>query len=396
MATALGGSEDTVDALRRGANDYVTKPFDMPVVHARIETQLALKRATSEIQALARQLEIRNAFIRRTFGRYLSDEIVTNLLETPEGLDIRGEKRRVSILMSDLRGFSALAETLSPVQVVSLLNGYLGTMAEVVQSFGGTVDEFLGDAVLAFFGAPVSRGNDTERAVAAAIAMQRAMAAVNESNRGAGLPEIEMGIGIASGEVIVGNIGSEKRTKYGAVGSPVNLAARIESYTLGGDILICDATYGALGAIVHTEAPREVHPKGFEDPIRVHRVRGIEGAYAQEVVEEDFEWRKLAKELPVSFRLLEGKQVSELSRRGDLTAVTRSSAQLRTEQPLPEFADLRIEILDASGSALPGTCYAKVVAAARSAEGTSLLRFTSRSPALDAAVSGALGSGSIP
>ena len=390
MATALGGSDDVVEALRHGANDYVTKPFDMPVLLARIETQLSLQRASREIAGLAQQLEIRNAFIRRTFGRYVSDDVVTNLLESPEGLEIRGEKRRVTILMSDLRGFSGLTETLSPTQVVSLLNGYLGTMAEVIQAYGGTVDEFLGDAVLAFFGAPVSRADDAERAVAAALAMQLAMASVNESNRRAGLPEIEMGIGIATGDVIVGNLGSERRTKYGAVGSSVNLSARIESYTLGEDVLVCDDTYAQLGPILQADAPQIVHPKGFEAPIRVHRVRGIGGDHGLALPDDATDWMQLEAELPVRFGVLEGKQVSGASATGSFTAVSPKAARLRAEGPLPELANLRIELLDGSGAARPGSFYAKVVQSADGPEETSLVRFTSRSRALDDLLSQAL------
>ena len=168
MATALDQSEDTVAALGRGANDYVTKPFDLPVVLARVETQLSLKRAAREIETLAQQLEIRNAFIRQTFGRFHSDEIVARWLDTPEGLDLRGEKRRVTILVADLRGFSSMTEALSPTAVVSVLNNFLGTMSEVVLSHQGTIDEFIGDQILALFGAPIARDNDAERAVACA------------------------------------------------------------------------------------------------------------------------------------------------------------------------------------------------------------------------------------
>src|SRR6185295_19991863 len=161
---------------RMGANDYVTKPLDFPVVMARTEAQLSLKRAISEISRLNDQLQRRNQFIRRTFGRYLSDEVVASLLETPEGTRLGGEKRTVSLLMSDLRGSSALAERLEPEQVVRLLNNYLGAMAEVITRFQGTIDEFIGDAILALFGAPVGREDDAERAAACAVAMQLAMA----------------------------------------------------------------------------------------------------------------------------------------------------------------------------------------------------------------------------
>ena len=149
--------------------------------------------------------------------------------------------------MSDLRGFTQVADRIPPDRVVRLLNNYLGTMADVILSFQGTIDEFIGDAILAIFGAPVQRGDDALRAVACAVEMQRAMERVNEFNRREGLPAVEMGIAIHTGEVVVGNIGSDKRAKYGDVGSPVNLTARIESYTVGGQILVSDRTRRECG-----------------------------------------------------------------------------------------------------------------------------------------------------
>ena len=175
MATALDRSENTVAALRRGANDYVSKPFDLPVVLARVATQLELKRAMREAERLAQQLRVRNAFIRRTLGRYVSDEVAADLLENPEALSGRGEKRRISILMSDLRGFTTLTENLSPIDVLRILNNYLGKMTEVIQAHRGTIDEFIGDAILAMFGAPEKRPDDVRRAVACAVEMQLAM-----------------------------------------------------------------------------------------------------------------------------------------------------------------------------------------------------------------------------
>ena len=154
MATARDSTEDVVEALRLGANDYVTKPLDFPVVLARIETQLALKRQKQEIRRLADDLELRNRFIRSLFGRYLSDEVVTGLLASPEGPRLGGELRKVTLLMSDLRGFTPLTEGLAPDQVLRLLNSYLGAMADVILAHQGTIDEFVGDAILAIFGAP--------------------------------------------------------------------------------------------------------------------------------------------------------------------------------------------------------------------------------------------------
>src|SRR2546426_2517779 len=279
MATAKDQNEDIVAALQLGANDYITKPLDFPVVLARTQTQLSLKRAMEEIQRLAAQLELRNRFIRDTFGRYLADEVVASLLDSPEGLQLGGEKRQVTMLLSDLRGFTSLSGRLAPEQVVAILNRYLGTMVEVIIQYQGTIDEFIGDAVFVIFGAPVWREDDAQRAVACAAAMQLAMTAMNEENRRAGLPDVEMGIGVHTGEVVVGNIGSHKRTKYGVVGSHVNLTSRIQSYTIGGQILLSQAIRQAVGPLVRMHKQIEVEAKGIAEPITLYELRGIGGAY---------------------------------------------------------------------------------------------------------------------
>jgi class 3 adenylate cyclase/CheY-like chemotaxis protein len=387
MATALDRSADVARALRRGANDYVTKPFDMPVVLARVATHLQTKRARHAILTLARRLELRNVFIRRTFGRYVSDEVADSLLESVEGLEIRGEKREISILNADLRGFSSLTESLPPTDVVSILNNHLSTMVRVIEvEHRGTIGEFLGDGILAFFGAPVAAENDAERAVACALAMQLAMEEVNARNRERGLPEIEMGIGIATGQAIVGNLGSETRTKYGAVGTPVNLSARIESYTLGGEILIDETTRRGLGELVHIDRARAVHPKGFTEPLRIHRVRGLGGEWQLELPEAQVEFWPLAQPLPARAALLEGKDVAREPFGVEIVASSASGARLRSTTPVAELADIRLEL--GEGAEGGASCYAKVVEGS-DGEGLFTIRLTSRSPALEAALSAA-------
>src|SRR6185369_15972615 len=157
------------------------------------------------------------------------------------------EMRRVTIMMSDLRAFTAVSERLGPEQVVHMLNRYLGAMAEIILRYQGTIDEFIGDAILAIFGAPVTRGDDARRALSCALAMQLALEVVNQENAKEGLPALEMGIAIHTGEVVVGNIGSDRRAKYGVVGPPVNIAGRIESYSVGGQVLISGETLAAAG-----------------------------------------------------------------------------------------------------------------------------------------------------
>ena len=142
----------------------------------------AFNRMTQQLKDSYQELERRNEFIRKVFGRYTSDEVVEALLDAPDGLKLGGEKREVTILMSDLRGFTALAERLEATEVVSLLNHYLSAMVEVIQQHGGTIDEIIGDAILVLFGAPVAMENDAQRAVLCALGMQKAMGGVNEQN----------------------------------------------------------------------------------------------------------------------------------------------------------------------------------------------------------------------
>jgi len=376
MATALAETRDMVAALEVGANDYVTKPFDMAVVLARIQTQLALRAAASEIETLAQQLEIRNLFLRRTFGRYLSDDVVTSLLENDEGLEIRGERRRVSILVADLRGFTSMTEALAPDEIVSILNTYLATMAEVIQEYQGTIDEFLGDAILAHFGALTTREDDAERAVACAIAMQLAIEDVNRINRDGGLPDVEMGIGVATGDVIVGNLGSEKHSKHTAIGSAVNLASRIEGYTLGGEVLVSQATFEDVAGLIHVDLVREVWPKGFEAPQQIHRVAAIRGAYELVVPAERARFVEIAERIPVRVALLEGKSISEHFHDGQIVALSSTGARLVTDAEVFDLAELRIEIIGPEG--LEGVCYAKVVDRGSGTDPVLTVRFSIR------------------
>ena len=380
MATALAGTSDTVAALEQGANDYVTKPFDMAVVLARVQTQLALRAAASKIETLAQQLEIRNVFLRRTFGRYLSDEVVANLLESDHGLEIRGERRRVSILMADLRGFTSLTEALAPDDIVSILNTYLATMAEVVQAYQGTIDEFLGDAILAHFGALTTRDDDSERAVACAIAMQLAIEEVNRINRARGLPEVEMGIGVATGEVIVGNLGSEKHSKHTAIGSAVNLASRIEGYTLGGEVLVSQATLEEIAHLVHIDLVREVWPKGFDASQKVHRVAAIHGRHGLTVPAERARFTELVQRIPVRFALLDGKSVSGHFHLGEIGALSSTGARVHSDAEVSDLAELRIEIVGHDGP--EGVCYAKVVDRGGGRVKELTVRFTTRAVVL--------------
>jgi adenylate cyclase len=273
-------------AFLLGANDYAEKHMDTVELKSRIEyhtraftNQRRLNQSILELRAAKRRLEVQRDFIRATFGRYLSDEIVDTLLESPERLKLGGEKRVVTIMMADLRGFTSLSERLQPEQVLAIVNNFLRVMTAKLMHHQGTIDEFIGDAILAIFGAPVQRDDDALRGVACALEMQLAMDQVNRWNRSRDFPEIAMGIGVHTGEVVVGNIGSERRAKYGVVGSNVNLTSRIESCTAGGQVLASGSTLEACQGILEIADRIEVSPKGIDGTVTLHNVVGIGGAY---------------------------------------------------------------------------------------------------------------------
>jgi len=232
-----------------------------------------LTRAFNEMLEGLRQRD----FIRDTFGRYVSPEVARTLLESPEGLRLGGEKREVTILMSDLRGYTHFAERGSPEDVMEVLNAYLAQMADIVIAHGGTINEFIGDAILAVFGAPIAHPDHAERAAAAALAMQGAMTEINRAHADRGLPRFEMGIGINTGEAVVGNIGSEQRAKYAVVGSAVNLAARVEGCTVGGQIFLSPSTWERLRDLVEVGVPVPVELKGIAEPLMLYELRAIGG-----------------------------------------------------------------------------------------------------------------------
>jgi adenylate cyclase len=369
MISALDEMDSVVRCIELGAADYLSKPFNPVLLRARVGACLEKKRLSDlekaqkrQLQELNAALEVRNRFIRRTFGRYLSDDIVETILENPDGLKIGGEKRQVSILMSDLRGFTSLSERLPAEDVVSMVNIYLETMTEVILKYQGTIDEFIGDGILVIFGAPFQRPDDARRAVACAVEMQLAMGSVNERNRQAGYPEVALGIGVNTGKVVVGNIGSLKRTKYGVVGRHVNLTARIESYTVGGQIFVSENTLKACGDIVRLDNAMQVSPKGVKEPLTIYEVGGIAGDYQLFLPPKpDVEWIEITHQLPVQFTVLEGKHVGELRYNAAITKLAPKFAEITADILPAHLANLRLSLYDRQERLISDNLYVKVL-----------------------------------
>ena len=323
-------------------------------------------------------------FIRDTFGRYLSNEVVGELLDSPEGLKMSGENREVTFLVSDLRGFTSLTSRLSPHEVIEIMNRYFEYMVEIIARYRGTVNEFMGDGILAFFGAPLYADDDPERAVACAIEMQKALLTVNAEQRRLKLPELAMGIGINTGEVVVGNIGSERRASYGAVGTPINAAYRIESFTVGGQILISPTTYERVESDLTIIGTKEVKFKGLDQPVCLYDIGGIGDPYRVFLPEKKEEkLKRLNSPLPIECFLLEGKTVSDTAISGQITRLGDNTAEGSLDAEVAAHANLRI-LLAAHDADDTAELYAKVLPKAHSDAGPEdqgiRLQFTSLPP----------------
>lgn len=316
----------------------------------------------AKLNKLNEQLDMRNRFIRKTFGRYLSDDIVDAILETPDGTSVGGEKKVVTILMSDLRGFTGMTEPMAAEDVVRILNIYLERMTEIVLKYRGTIDEFIGDSILAIFGAPVTMWDHAHKAVACALEMQLAMQEVNQRNHLEGFPELQMGIGINTGELVVGNIGSIKRTKYGVVGSNVNLTSRIESYTVGGQIFVSQSTRDACGSLLEVVECMEVMPKGVEAPINIYNITGLGGQYDLSLPERKAATpHELAEPRLVRFSFVTEKHTDNKSYEGKLVRVVDCGADIISPRGLRRLSEIKLTIYESGEEQSGVVVYAKVI-----------------------------------
>jgi adenylate cyclase len=209
------------------------------------------------------------ALVRSNFERYFAPQLAARIATSPDAVKLGGEKRQVAVLFSDIRGFTALSETMNPDDMAALLTEYFTEMVECVFRHGGTLDKFIGDAVMAQWGAPLSAPDDPDRAMAAAIDMIHELETLNKKWRGEGRPELQIGIGLTFGEVFAGNIGSERRLEFTVIGDTVNTASRLCSAAEGGEILISDEMRAALSKVpkLGKRPPLEVRGKSNKVPI---------------------------------------------------------------------------------------------------------------------------------
>ena len=215
--------------------------------------------------------------IEQTFGRYVDKKIAQELMRRPEALRLGGEKGVVSIMMSDLRDFTVMSEKLPPEVVIKMLNRYFSLMIAVIESYRGIIVDFYGDSILVFFnGVESSIADRALDAVNCGLEMQKKMSVFKEENLKRGLPDVSMGIGVNTGEVVIGNIGTESRAKYGIVGSDVNLTDRIQSTANAGMVVISETTFNLVKDKFRVVRDFEVCLKGVEETKRLFEVEKFE------------------------------------------------------------------------------------------------------------------------
>ncbi len=215
--------------------------------------------------------------IKEIFGKYVSSQILDEILNSPESLELGGSNRRITVLASDIRGFTKLSEMLKPQEMVAMLNDYFSVMTEIVNMNHGTVDKFIGDAMMVLFGAPVATENDVFNSVRTALEMQDAIKVFEDKWRDIRGENwtFNIGIGISNGEVVVGNIGSTTRMEYTAIGDNVNVAFRLESIAPGGTVLITESVFSEIKDRVNVEKMQPVTVKGREQPVQVYKLLGL-------------------------------------------------------------------------------------------------------------------------
>jgi adenylate cyclase len=276
IRSVVGGMVDSFSALSKTAGRVAKGDYGEPIpVQGRDE----IAQLTRSFNTMVDGLKERD-FIANTFGRYVDQGIAKELLKRPEASRLGGQKREVAILMSDIRGFTPLCETLPPEEIIRLLNRYFSHLIQVIEMHQGIIVDFFGDAILVFFDpfdAPVEPM--IQKAVQCAFSMQKNMNAFNREMREEKLPSLAMGIGINAGEVVVGNIGSKTRAKYGIVGSPVNLTQRIQSKAESGEVIIPDSVSRRIDSHHGFKVQRsfEAYLKGIGGKTELHVIGGIEG-----------------------------------------------------------------------------------------------------------------------
>jgi adenylate cyclase len=252
--------------------DCLSKPYAFNQEELGIFSVVAAEAAISFDNANSHEELARRMVERQALARYMSPNIVEKILSNPDEIQLGGENQTVTILFSDIRGFTRMSEHMEPHSVVELLNEYFSEMTDLIEESEGTLDKYLGDGIMAIYGAPISKPDDALRATKTAMEMQRALAALNRNWESRGQRALAMGVGVNTGPVTAGNIGSPKRMDYTVIGDAVNLASRLCSNAAPGQILVSESTFLQLNGQIPAQRLEPIRVKGKETPVELYDV----------------------------------------------------------------------------------------------------------------------------
>jgi len=240
--------------------------------HLELISAVAAQTAVAVETIRAHERLAREEVARANYSRFMPEYVVKQLLENPGSFKLGGANQKITVLFADIRGFTAFSEHENPEKVVGLLNQYFSAMSEVIFEHGGTLDKYIGDGLMALFGAPTATPDDAANALRTAVAMQRRIVKLNDELIAEGYASVAVGVGLHTGEATIGYIGSERRSEYTAIGDTVNLASRLESNSNGGQILISEATRQAAGDIFPLVAREPLTVKNRVQPVDIFEV----------------------------------------------------------------------------------------------------------------------------
>ncbi len=268
MLTALQGIKDKIKALDAGADDFLSKPFHNIELVARVNSLLRIKHLHDELQT-------KNALLERILMRYVSEDIAREILSNPDqNLKLGGQSCEVSVLFADIRGFTTFSERREPQEVTRVLNHIFDYLAPLIFEHHGTLDKYLGDAIMAFYGAPVPSLENAAQAVRTAWAMQQQFTQLRQEDTL--LQDLGLGIGICTGEAVVGNMGSERIMDYTVIGNTPNTASRLQERAHPGQILINHDAYLSVQEIVQAREIEPLHLKGLSEPVRAYDIIAVQ------------------------------------------------------------------------------------------------------------------------
>jgi len=274
------------------------------------------------------------------FRQEVEDTIISS--QFPEQA---GESKHVSILLSDLRGFTAMAEKYSPFTVIELLNRYFSKMSDIIYKHGGVIDKFMGDSIMVLFGAHNNKEIALSSTLACAIEMQIAMNDINVISQSLGMANLYMGIGINTGEVVAGTLGSDIYREYTVIGNQVNLVSRVEAHSLRGQILLSENTYNLSKDITEIGEMNEVHVKGKRKAVKMYELLALTAPERLEVpIREIRRSPRVEVNIPLEYNLLEGKKVFPKLYIGNVIDISYGGLFVMTDVALESFADIKMSV----------------------------------------------------